>query len=86
VELGNPQKRDPEMKILRHHLSQKEGWPVHRGFEVLRELIVHKGKRCCLMCACEDYATCHRSLIAEGFRKAVGPAEVRVVDLTRLRT
>src|SRR5678815_3191336 len=34
VELGNPQKRDPEMKILRHHLSQKEGWPVHRGFEV----------------------------------------------------
>src|SRR3954471_22583066 len=32
VELGNPQRRDPSMAILRSHLADPLGdWPVHRG-------------------------------------------------------
>ena len=32
VELGNPQRHDKAMTILREHLADREGgWPVHRG-------------------------------------------------------
>ena len=85
VELGNPQKRDPQMQILRHQVAQPGGWPVHRGLEVLRDLVIRQGKRCCLLCACEDYATCHRSVIADAFCKAANPAQVKATELTQGR-
>src|SRR5262245_25861681 len=83
VELGNPQKRDPQMKILRHHLSQADGWPVHRGLAMLRDRAIVKAQRCCLLCACEDYNTCHRRLIAEAFRKVAGIPDLAITDLTK---
>ena len=68
VELGNPQKTDPEMEVLRAHLSDPAGgWPVHRGLEILRRLVLDERKRCCLMCACEKYEGCHRKVVAEAF-------------------
>ena len=82
VELGNPQKRDPGMCILREHLAQKDGWPVHRGLSILRRHVLDDKKRCCLLCACTEYASCHRSLIAEGFRKALEPEIIKITDLT----
>ncbi len=66
VELGNPQKRDPKMEILRWQLdSRDERWPVTRGLQLLASLVRDETTTCCLLCACADYRTCHRRLIAE---------------------
>ena len=68
VELGNPQKNDREMRILRAHLAEPdEPWPVNRGLDLLQRLVRKKGQRCCVLCACKDYDSCHRKLIAEAF-------------------
>lgn len=82
VELGNPQKRDPGMTVLREHLADtNSGWPVHRGLRQLIHLAVNEGRRCCLLCACELDESCHRSLVASAFVKGVAPRNVAVVDL-----
>ena len=65
VELGNPQRHDPSMAVLRDHLADPDGgWPVHRGLERLAELVRRPGEVVALLCACADYRTCHRTVIA----------------------
>lgn len=66
VELGNPQKNDPEMRVLKEHLSALpgSGWPVARGLELVRGLVLG-GRRVAMMCACPKYAGCHRKPVAE---------------------
>jgi hypothetical protein len=65
VELGNPQRRDPEMTILRSHLADLEAeWPVHRGLERLARLIRQPGEVVAILCACEDWRKCHRTVVA----------------------
>ena len=40
VELGNPQRRDRKMAVLRGHLDDPEGgWPVHRGLDRLADAV-----------------------------------------------
>jgi uncharacterized protein (DUF488 family) len=66
VELGNPQRQDPAMKVLRAHLADPVGgWPVHRGLERLAAMARDEGETYALLCACGDGRTCHRTLIAE---------------------
>lgn len=65
VELGNPQRRDPKMTILRSHLADPEGgWPVHRGLERLEAAIRRPGEVVAILCACDSWETCHRTLVA----------------------
>ena len=65
-ELGNPQKNDGTMAVLRDHIaSENAAWPVNRGLILLRNLVQSSGKQCCLLCACEDPETCHRRLVTE---------------------
>ncbi|MDB5307959.1 MAG: hypothetical protein JWO38_2161 [Gemmataceae bacterium] len=66
VELGNPQKNDPAMRVLKEHLAAPSGrgWPVSRGLGLVKELVL-SGKRVALMCACPKYAGCHRKPVAE---------------------
>jgi uncharacterized protein (DUF488 family) len=82
VELGNPQKTDPGMAVLREHLADPDGgWPVHRGLAELRRLVVDERRRCCLLCACEKYEGCHRKVVAEAFRARAGTPEVKLVEV-----
>ncbi len=68
-ELGNPQKHDPAMAILRSHVASADArWPVNRGLQLLQQLVQRDGEVCCLLCACGEYAQCHRKLIAETLR------------------
>lgn len=40
VELGNPQKNDHAMRVLRAHIEARdERWPVNRGLRQLAELV-----------------------------------------------
>lgn len=65
VELGNPQRRDPSMAILRSHLADPLGhWPVHRGLDRLATFIREAGQTVAILCACDSWQTCHRTLIA----------------------
>ena len=65
VELGNPQRRDPTMAVLRGHLDDPEGgWPVHRGLDRLATAVRRPGDEVALLCACADADRCHRTLIA----------------------
>lgn len=65
VELGNPQRRDRSMTILRAHLADPAGeWPVHRGLDRLAALVRQPSAVVALLCACADERTCHRTLIA----------------------
>ena len=68
VELGNPQKTDPDMTVLRSHLATPDApWPVNRGLARLYEIVQANGNHCALLCACKYYDNCHRKLIAEVF-------------------
>jgi hypothetical protein len=82
VELGNPQKTDPAMAVLREHLADPGGnWPVHRGLDLAARLVADPEARCCLLCACAKYADCHRKPVAEALLARLPPdAEHR--DLT----
>ncbi len=65
AELGNPQRRDRAMTVLRAHLDDPEGgWPVHRGLDRLADRVITEPEGVALLCACEDAAACHRTLIA----------------------
>lgn len=71
AELGNPQKQDKEMLILRAHLQdQNSGWPVHRGLDLL-EAFIQGGDVCCLLCACKEYEKCHRQIIANAMAQRI---------------
>jgi uncharacterized protein (DUF488 family) len=84
VELGNPQKQDDEMTVLREHLGDpKVDWPVHRGLDRLEQLVRTDGQRCCVMCACASYEECHRQLIAESLAARFAPGELEIRDLSR---
>lgn len=73
VELGNPQKNDRTMRVLKAHVEDADGgWPVHRGLTVVKKMLA-TGARLCLLCACKEYAHCHRKLIVE----ALGDVEVQ---------
>ena len=65
VELGNPQRHDKSMTVLRAHLADRHGaWPVHRGLDRLDKLVEIPCESVCLLCACADFQACHRTLIA----------------------
>lgn len=83
VELGNPQKKDPQMAVLLEHLADpQQRWPVHRGLAILKHLVQEKGRRCCLICACKEYDDCHRKAVAEAFVSFVTDANVKLRDLS----
>jgi hypothetical protein len=70
VELGNPQRQDPAMAILRAHLADPGGgWPVHRGLVRLAEVARRPGEVVALLCACADVRTCHRTVIAQALNE-----------------
>ncbi|MDX2037262.1 MAG: DUF488 domain-containing protein [Isosphaeraceae bacterium] len=65
VELGNPQRQDPEMRILRAHLADpSESWPVHRGLARLEAIVRGTDGRVAILCACDDGSRCHRTVVA----------------------
>lgn len=77
VELGNPQKTDGAMTVLREHLADAAGdWPVHRGLALVSRLIREDGKRCCLLCACDEFDACHRKPVAEALARLLPPDAV----------
>ncbi len=79
-ELGNPQKNDKAMTILRTQLADTQGrWPIHRGLDLLQRF-VDAGSVCCLMCGCEQYHQCHRQLVAEAWAKRLA-ANFSIVNL-----
>lgn len=82
VELGNPQKNDPDMRVLKEHLAAPPdaGWPVARGLELVKGLVLG-GKRVALMCACAKYADCHRKPVLEALL-ALLPAGTSHRDLS----
>jgi len=82
VELGNPQKNDAEMQVLKEHLADtSREWPVHRGLKLLHRLAAEERRRCCLMCACKDYGSCHRRVIAERLVELAGEPRVVIKEL-----
>ncbi len=70
VELGNPQKSDPAMAILKHHLAggADSGWPAARGLKLAKELVL-SGMCLAMMCACARYDECHRQPVARALLK-----------------
>lgn len=81
-ELGNPQKNDPAMTILRAHLaSADDQWPVNRGLRLLAQLLHDRDQVCCLLCACKDYDGCHRKLIAEALTTRFFAGQLTCWDL-----
>ncbi len=84
VELGNPQRKDPQMQMFREHLaSGLEGWPVNRGVKSLAELIEKPGSRVCILCACNTYRGCHRRFVAEAVSYRYCDRGLGIVDLAR---
>ena len=70
VELGNPQRQDHEMKVLRHHLAHpEEGWPVHRGLALLADRVRRPDQVVAILCTCAEASTCHRTVVAEALRE-----------------
>src|SRR5438105_1122432 len=81
VELGNPQKNDPTMTILREQLvSADERWPVNRGLKLLRQILLEAGP-CALLCACADFRRCHRTVIVEAARERFPTLKLEIVHL-----
>lgn len=88
VELGNPQRQDPAMAVLRSQLADPSGgWPVHRGLDRLAEMIRRGDETLALLCACGDGRTCHRTVIAEALaaRHFAGALARREVVDARIR-
>jgi len=82
VELGNPQKTDPQMAVLRSHLEEpKVPWPVNRGLSLVHELMQTRGKICALLCACKRYDDCHRKVIAEALNQRFFKGALMIHDL-----
>jgi hypothetical protein len=82
VELGNPQRRDHSMTILRSHLADPDGgWPVHRGLQILADRIRRADQVVAILCACEDFRTCHRLVIARALADRYFEGRLRLRDL-----
>ncbi len=82
VELGNPQRRDKEMTILRSHLADPLGkWPVHRGLDRLAALIREPGQVVAILCACEDDRTCHRTLVGRALAERDFEGRLALLDV-----
>ncbi len=82
VELGNPQKNDPAMTILRQHLASNDPrWPVNRGLKLLWDLLRSGPSPLALLCACADPSRCHRSLIADEMVRRFVESTLRVCHL-----
>ena len=81
VELGNPQKNDRGMAVLQAHLkSADDRWPVNRGLNLLANILGEAGP-CVLLCACADYRTCHRTVIAEAARERFPKLHIDIAHL-----
>jgi hypothetical protein len=66
VELGNPQRHDRRMQVLRDHLaSPGAGWPVHRGLDRLQTRVDAPAEVVALLCACAGVRECHRTVVAQ---------------------
>jgi uncharacterized protein (DUF488 family) len=84
VELGNPQKTDPAMAVLRAHVAAAdEAWPVNRGLAQLHQLVLAEGERVALLCACKDYDDCHRKVIAEALSQRFFGGALAIRELAR---
>lgn len=82
VELGNPQRQDPSMAVLKAHLADsEEGWPVHRGLERLAAIVRRPGEVAAILCACAEAASCHRTVVAHALSERYfgGSLEIRDV-------
>ena len=54
-----------EMRVLKEHLSDPTGtWPVHRGLLRLKAILETPGVVPAILCACEHWETCHRTVVA----------------------
>jgi hypothetical protein len=66
VELGNPQRQDRSMTVLRDHLDDPSGiWPVNRGLDRLAAMLREGGQTLALLCACGDGRTGQWTVVAE---------------------
>ncbi|WP_372367799.1 DUF488 family protein [Candidatus Uabimicrobium sp. HlEnr_7] len=82
VELGNPQKVDPDMSVLRQHIrSNDDKWPVNRGLLYLHQIFDHFDGNICLLCACKSFSKCHRKVIAESFSDRFYNGNLNIVSL-----
>ena len=81
IELGNPQKNDHAMSVLREHLdSADDRWPVNRGLQLLAGILKERTP-CALLCACADYRRCHRTIVAEAARKRFPKLHIEIKHL-----
>jgi hypothetical protein len=81
VELGNPQKNDRAMTVLREQLaSEDDKWPVNRGLALLAKILRESGPAA-LLCACADWRKCHRTVIAEAIRERYPKLGIEVVHV-----
>jgi len=84
VELGNPQKNDPDMCVMREHINSKKAvWPVNRGLRILQDIVADETRTCCLLCACGSYDDCHRKLIAESLVSGIQTNSCHIEDLSK---
>ncbi|CAN5644735.1 hypothetical protein BH23PLA1_BH23PLA1_36130 [soil metagenome] len=82
VELGNPQRQDPALTILRAQLADQSGdWPVHRGLQRLAARLKTPGTVAALLCACADAARCHRTVIAQTLADRHFEGALEVLDV-----
>jgi hypothetical protein len=82
VELGNPQRHDPSMSVLRAHLNDVErDWPVHRGLEQLACRIRQPGEVVAILCACADEGRCHRRVIAQALAERAFKGRLVIRDV-----
>jgi hypothetical protein len=81
VELGNPQRQDRRMTVLRKHLADPRGhWPVHRGLDRLAAL-VRGADRVAILCACADPRACHRTVIARALSERAFQGRLTIRDI-----
>jgi hypothetical protein len=82
AELGNPQRHDPAMAVLREHLADPGGgWPVDRGLERLAGLVRRPGEVVALLCACADDRACHRTVIARALSERAFAGRLIIRDV-----
>jgi hypothetical protein len=82
AELGNPQRQDRTMAVLREHLADPHrGWPVHRGLDRLAALIARPDERVALLCACADARACHRTVIARALSDRSFGGRLAILDI-----
>ncbi len=82
VELGNPQRRDPSMAVLRSHLADPlGGWPVHRGLDLLGAKVEAPAEVVAILCACQDARTCHRTVVARALSERSFGGRLTLLDI-----